>query len=153
MIVSEKPDGDVVDQSASPQGESLLQADQSGLPAGLQTTDPKVKTIAPWDSMTSFPERVTSCRLIHIDIWFLESAEQTRVHVLMVMLTSARHDCEKRLDRATFFGATRDYVINLTHVKQTRLLDASRVLFVLPTGQEVIVSGPQNALFRKMRAL
>ena len=58
-----------------------------------------------------------------------------------------------RLDRATFFRATRDYVINLTHVKQTRLLDASRVLFVLPTGQEVIVSGPQNALFRKMRAL
>lgn len=98
-----------------------------------------------------------TCRLIRTsEIWFLEAARgQTRVHVAdgSVLIKRPLQECEKRLDRATFFRATRDYVINLTHVKQTRLLDASRVLFLLPTGQEVIVSGLQNALFRKMRAL
>jgi two-component system LytT family response regulator len=90
------------------------------------------------------------------DIWFLEACgEQTRIHLPAgpVLVRRKLQDCERRLDSSTFFRATRDCIINLTHVKQTRLLDSSRVLFILPTGKEIVVSGRQNFLFRKMRAL
>ena len=97
------------------------------------------------------------CWLIQTgDIWFLEACgEQTRIHLSdgAVLVRRTLPDCERRLDSSIFFRATRDYIINLTHVKQTRLLDSSRVLFVLPNGKEVVVSGRQNFLFRKMRAL
>jgi two-component system LytT family response regulator len=97
------------------------------------------------------------CWLIQTgDIWFLEACgEQTRIHLPDGAVLARRNlaDCERRLDSSIFFRATRDCVINLTHVKQTRLLDSSRVLFVLPNGKEVVVSGRQNFLFRKMRAL
>jgi two-component system, LytTR family, response regulator len=97
------------------------------------------------------------CWLIQTgDIWFLEACgEQTRIHLPngAVLVRRTLADCERRLDSSIFFRATRDYIINLTHVKQTRLLDSSRVLFVLPNGKEVVVSGRQNFLFRKMRAL
>jgi two-component system, LytTR family, response regulator len=97
------------------------------------------------------------CWLIRTaDIWLLEACgDHTRIHLPndTVLVRRPLRDCERRLDSSTFFRATRDCVINLTHVKQTRLLDSSRVLFLLPNGQEVIVSGRQNVLFRKMRAL
>jgi two-component system LytT family response regulator len=97
------------------------------------------------------------CWLIRTgDIWFLEaSGEQTRIHLPQgaVFIRRTLRECERRLDTSTFFRATRDCIINLTHVKQTRLLDSSRVLFILPNGKEVVVSGRQNFLFRKMRAL
>jgi two-component system, LytTR family, response regulator len=99
----------------------------------------------------------TRCWLIRTaDIWFLEACgDQTRVHLqdATVLVRRLLPLCERRLDSSTFFRATRDCVINLLHVKQTRLLDSSHVLFVLPTGKEVVVSGRQNVLFRKMRAL
>ena len=97
------------------------------------------------------------CWLIRTgDIWFLEAAgEQTRIYLPQgaVLIRRALRECELRLDSSTFFRATRDCIINLTHVKQTRLLDSSRVLFTLPNGKEVLVSGRQNFLFRKLRAL
>jgi len=99
----------------------------------------------------------SKCWLIRTaDIWFLEACGgHTRIHLPdgTVLVRRLLRDCERRLDSSTFFRATRDCVINLTHVKQTRLLDSSRVLFLLPNGKEVIVSGRQNVLFRKMRAL
>ena len=99
----------------------------------------------------------SKCWLIRTaDIWLLEACgDHTRIHLPDGTALVRRHlrDCERRLDNSTFFRATRDCVINLTHVKQTRLLDCAHVLFVLPNGMEVIVSGKQNLLFRKMRAL
>jgi two-component system, LytTR family, response regulator len=97
------------------------------------------------------------CWLIRTaDIWLLEACgDHTRVYLPdgTTLVRRLLRDCERRLDSSTFFRATRDCVINLTHVKQTRLLDSSRVLFLLPNGKEIIVSGRQNVLFRKMRAL
>ncbi|HEY5705690.1 MAG TPA: LytTR family DNA-binding domain-containing protein [Terrimicrobiaceae bacterium] len=99
----------------------------------------------------------SKCWLIRTaHIWFLEACgDNTRVHLPegTVLIRRLLRDCERRLDSSTFFRATRDFIINLTHVKQTRLLDSSRVLFVLPDGREVIASGRQNVLFRKLRAL
>jgi two-component system LytT family response regulator len=97
------------------------------------------------------------CWLIRTaDIWLLEACgDQTRIQFPdgAVLVRRMLRDCERRLDAATFFRASRDCVINLTHVKQTRLLDSAHLLFLLPNGKEVIVSGSQNALFRKIRAL
>ena len=99
----------------------------------------------------------SKCWLIRTaDIWFLEACgDHTRVHLPdgTVLVRRLLRDCERRLDSSTFFRATRDCVINLIHVKETRLLDSAHVLFLLPNGKEVIVSGRQNVLFRKMRAL
>jgi DNA-binding LytR/AlgR family response regulator len=98
-----------------------------------------------------------TCWLIRTrDIWLLEACGgRTRVSMPRgtVVLRRTLAECERRLDNAAFFRATRDCIINLTHVKQTRLLDCSRVAFVLPNNKQVIVSGEQNAFFRKMRAL
>ena len=104
-----------------------------------------------------FLSESSKCWLIRTaDIWFLEAcADHTRIHLPdgTALVRRLLRDCERRLDSSTFFRATRDCVINLTHVKQTRLLDSAHILFVLPNGKEVIVSGKQNLLFRRMRAL
>jgi DNA-binding LytR/AlgR family response regulator len=98
-----------------------------------------------------------TCWLIRTgEIWLLEACGgRTRVSMLggTVVLRRTLAECERRLDKTAFFRATRDCIINLMHVKQTRLLDCSRVAFVLPSNKQVIVSGEQNAFFRKMRAL
>lgn len=97
------------------------------------------------------------CWLIRTaDIWLLEACGG-RTRILMpegtVVVRRTLGECERRLDNTTFFRANRDCIINLTHVKQTRLLDWSRVAFVLPNNKQIIVTGEQNAVFRKMRAL
>ena len=61
--------------------------------------------------------------------------------------------CESRLDSSTFFRASRDCIVNLSHVKQTRLLEDRRLTFVLRDGKEVDFSRRQSLLFRKTRAL
>jgi DNA-binding LytR/AlgR family response regulator len=98
-----------------------------------------------------------ACWLIRTrEIWLLEACGgRTRVSMPggAVVLRRTLAECERRLDNTAFFRATRDCIINLMHVKQTRLLDCSRVAFVLPNNKQVIVSGEQNAFFRKMRAL
>ena len=98
----------------------------------------------------------TCCLIRTGDIWLLEACcGRTRVSIPggTVVLRRTLAECERRLDQTAFFRATRDCIINLMHVKQTRLLDCSRVAFVLPNNKQVIVSGEQNAFFRKRRAL
>ncbi len=113
------------------------------------------RTLRPHDFV--FLSDNSKCWLIRTaDIWFLEACgDHTRIHLPdgTPLVRRLLRDCARRLDSSTFFRATRDCVVNLTHVKQTRLLDSAHVLFVLPSGKEVMVSGRQNLLFRRMRAL
>ena len=60
-------------------------------------------------------------------------------------------DCERRLDSSTFFRASRGCIVNLSHVKQSRLLEDESVLFLLKDGKEVVLSRRQSVLFRKTR--
>lgn len=62
-------------------------------------------------------------------------------------------ECECRLDPATFFRARRDCIVNLSQVKQMRMLDAKRFLFVLLDEKEIPMSRKQSLLFRKQKAL
>jgi DNA-binding LytR/AlgR family response regulator len=143
-------------------------ADMELAPAGRKTAE-SLEEDEPTDTIQEPDERVLrpddfvflsgkgTCRLIRTrDIWYLEACGgRTRVSIpgATVVLRTRLAECERKLDRTAFFRATRDCIINLMHVKQTRLLDCSRVAFVLPNNKQVIVSGEQNAFFRKMRAL
>jgi DNA-binding LytR/AlgR family response regulator len=62
-------------------------------------------------------------------------------------------ECEGRLDPGTFFRTRRDCIVNLSRVKQMRMLDSKRFLFVLFDGKEVPMSRKQSLLFRKQKAL
>ena len=161
--------------------DSGLHAADSGLPktrsdpAAIQLSPPETRAVEqleqdePADPIPEHDGRVlrpddfvflsgkgTCCLIRTGDIWLLEACGgRTRVSIPggAVVLRRTLAECERRLDNTAFFRATRDCIINLMHVKQTRLLDCSRVAFVLPNNKQVIVSGEQNAFFRKMRAL
>jgi DNA-binding LytR/AlgR family response regulator len=137
-------------------------------PAGRKTVEP-LEQDEPTDPIPEPDDRILrpddfvflsgkgTCWLIRTgNIWLLEACgERTRVSIPggILVLRRTLAQCERRLDGSAFFRATRDCIINLMHVKQTRLLDCSRVAFVLPNNRQIIVSGEQNAFFRKMRAL
>ena len=61
--------------------------------------------------------------------------------------------CERRLDSSIFFRASRGCIVNLSHVKQSRLLEDERLSFLLNDGKEVVFSRRQSVLFRKARGL
>ena len=61
--------------------------------------------------------------------------------------------CERRLDSSTFFRASRGCIVNLSHVKQSCLLEDERIFFLLKDGKEVVFSRRESVLFRKTRAL
>jgi two-component system, LytTR family, response regulator len=88
------------------------------------------------------------------DISLLEAYQnQTLVHIPGGKLLVQRPlgDCERKLESATFFRASRSCVVNLTHVKQSRLLADRRLVFLLKDGKEVVFSRRQSALFDKTR--
>jgi len=90
------------------------------------------------------------------DIPVLEACENyTRVHFAdgTALIRRSLRYCESRLDSSTFFRASRDCIVNLSHVKQTRLLEDGGLIFVLRDGKEVDFSRRQSLLFRKTRAL
>ena len=119
------------------------------------TPKPDQRILRP-DDFVFLSGKGTCCLIRTGDIWLLEACGgRTRVSIPggTVVLRRTLAECERRLDQTAFFRATRDCIINLMHVKQTRLLDCSRVAFVLPNNKQVIVSGEQNAFFRKRRAL
>ena len=69
------------------------------------------------------------------------------------MIRRPLRECEDRLDPATFFRTRRDCIVNLSRVRQMRMLDSKRFLFVLLDGKEVPMSRKQSLLFRKQKAL
>lgn len=90
------------------------------------------------------------------DIWTLEACgNYTRVTLsdATALIRRPLRECEGKLDPATFFRTRRDCIVNLSRVKQMRMLDAKRFLFVLLDGREVAMSRKQSLLFRKQKSL
>ena len=90
------------------------------------------------------------------DISVLEACgNYTRVYFndSSALIRRPLRECECRLDPSTFFRTRRDCVVNLSRVKQMRMLDAKRFLFVLLDGKEVPMSRKQSLIFRKTKAL
>ena len=90
------------------------------------------------------------------DISTLEACgNYTRVNLsdATALIRRPLRECECRLDPSTFFRTRRDCIVNLSQVKQMRMLDAKRFLFVLLDGKEVAMSRKQSLLFRKQKSL
>jgi DNA-binding LytR/AlgR family response regulator len=90
------------------------------------------------------------------DISVLEACgNYTRVYFndSSALIRRPLRECECRLDPSTFFRTRRDCVVNLSRVKQMRMLDSKRFLFVLLDGKEIPMSRKQSLIFRKTKAL
>ncbi len=90
------------------------------------------------------------------DISTLEACgNYTRVNLsdATALIRRPLRECECRLDPSIFFRTRRDCIVNLSQVKQMRMLDAKRFLFVLLDGKEVAMSRKQSLLFRKQKSL
>lgn len=98
-----------------------------------------------------------NCWVVRVsDISVLEACgNYTRVHFndAAALIRRPLRECECKLDSSTFFRTRRDCVVNLSRVKQMRMLDAKRFLFVLLDGKEIPMSRKQSLIFRKTKAL
>ena len=98
-----------------------------------------------------------NCWVVRVsDISVLEACgNYTRVYFndATALIRRPLRECECKLDPFTFFRTRRDCVVNLSRVKQMRMLDAKRFLFVLLDGKEVPMSRKQSLIFRKTKAL
>ena len=70
-----------------------------------------------------------------------------------VLIRRSLADCERRLDSSMFFRASRDCIVNLSQVKQSRLSKDRGLIFLLKDGKEVVLSRRQSVLFRKTHGL
>jgi DNA-binding LytR/AlgR family response regulator len=90
------------------------------------------------------------------DISLLEAHRKfTLVHLPdgKFLVRRSLKDCERRLDSSTFFRASSGYIVNLSHVKQSRFLEDGSLVFILRDGKEVVLGRRQSALFRKTHGL
>lgn len=96
------------------------------------------------------------CRLARIEtISFLEAFQNaTFVHLneSKILIQRSLVECERRLDNSIFVRASRDCIVNLSQVKQPRLLKG-RLIFILKDEREVVFSRRQSVLFRALRGL
>jgi two-component system LytT family response regulator len=90
------------------------------------------------------------------DIALLEAWQNsTLVHFPdgKLLIRRSLADCERRLDSSMFFRASRDCIVNLSQVKQSRLSKDIGLIFLLKDGKEVVLSRRQSVLFRTTRGL
>ena len=99
----------------------------------------------------------SKCRLARIEnISILEAFQNaTFVHFDEDKLLIHRSlvECERRLDNSIFVRASRDCIVNLSQVKQPRLLKDGRLILILKDEREVVFSRRQSVLFRALRGL
>ena len=97
------------------------------------------------------------CRLARIEnISVLEAFQNaTCVHFDegKILIQRSLVECERRLDNSIFVRASRDRIVNLSQVKQPRLLKDGRLILVLKDEREVVFSRRQSVLFRALRGL
>ena len=90
------------------------------------------------------------------DISLLEARRNfTLVHIPdgKLIIRRSLGACERRLDSSIFFRASRGCIVNLSHVKQSRLLEDESIFLLLKDGKEVVFSRRRSVLFRKTRGL
>ena len=96
------------------------------------------------------------CRLARIETISLLEAFQNATFVHLderkILIQRSLVECERRLDNSIFVRASRNCIVNLSQVKQPRLLKG-RLTFVLKDEREVVFSRRQSVLFRALRGL
>ena len=131
------------------------QKESDVLPAPADQSE-SVPTILHRDDFVLLTDDIRSWILRIEDISLLEACRKlTLVHFPdgKVLIRRSLGAFERRLDSSIFFRASRDCIVNLSHVKQPRLLEDERIFFLLKDGREVVLSRRQSVLFRKTRGL
>jgi DNA-binding LytR/AlgR family response regulator len=108
------------------------------------------------DDFVVLTDNIKCCILRMSDLLRLEAeGNYSRVYWIgsSMLIRRPLRDCEKRLDATKFFRARRDCIVNLEHVKHTRIVDLMRYVFVLQDGTEVTLSRRQSLVLRKSRSL
>ena len=108
------------------------------------------------DDFVVLTDNIKCCILRMSDLLRLEAeGNYSRVYWIgsSMLIRRPLRDCEKRLDPTKFFRARRDCIVNLEHVKHTRIVDLMRYVFVLQDGTEVTLSRRQSLALRKSRSL
>jgi DNA-binding LytR/AlgR family response regulator len=108
------------------------------------------------DDFVVLTDNIKCCILRMSDLLRLEAeGNYSRVYWIgsSMLIRRPLRDCEKRLDPSKFFRARRDCIVNLEHVKHTRIVDLMRYVFVLQDGTEVTLSRRQSLVLRKSRSL
>lgn len=85
------------------------------------------------DDFVVLTDNIKCCILRMSDLLRLEAeGNYSRVYWIgsSMLIRRPLRDCEKRLDRSKFFRARRDCIVNLEHVKHTRIVDLMRYVFL-----------------------
>ncbi len=132
-----------------------VQKESEGLPTPADQSE-SVPTILHRDDFVLLTDDIRSWILRIEDISLLEACQNfTLVHFPdgKLLIRRSLGAFERRLDSSIFFRASRDCIVNLSHVKQPRLLEDESIFFLLKDGREVVFSRRQSVLFRKTRGL
>ena len=132
---------------------AAVQKESEGLPTPADQSE-SVPTILDRDDFVLLTDDIRVWIRRIEDISLLEACQNfTLVHFPdgKLLIRRSLGACERRLDSSIFFRASRDCIVNLSHVKQPRLL--RKIFFLLKDGREVVCSRRQSVLFRKTRGL
>jgi two-component system, LytTR family, response regulator len=132
-----------------------VQKESEGLSTPADQSE-SVPTILHRDDFVLLTDNIRFWILRTEDISLLEAClNYTLVHFFddRLLIRRTLGDCERRLDSSIFFRASRSCIVNLSQVKQPRLLEDESISFLLKDGKEVVFSRRQSVLFRKTRGL
>ena len=132
-----------------------VQKESEGLSTPADQSE-SVPTILHRDDFVLLTDNIRFWILRIEDISLLEARQNfTLVHIPdgKLILRHSLGACERRLDSSIFFRASRGCIVNLSHVKQSRLLEDESIFLLLKDGKEVVFSRRQSVLFRKTRGL
>lgn len=132
-----------------------VQAEPEGRPAPING-ELEPATIFHCDDFVLLTDE-SKCRLARIkNISILEASRNaTLVHFAedKLLIRRSLGECERRLDSSIFFRTSRDCIVNLSQVKQPRLLKDGGLAFLLKDGKEIVFSRRQGVLFRATRGI
>ena len=98
-----------------------------------------------------------NCRMVQsANILSLEAAgNYTQIHLTdaTIIFRCEFHKCERNLDPSRFFRTTRGCIVNLGHVKEVKIFDRKRYMFVMSDGKEVILSTQNSLRFKREKSL
>ena len=87
---------------------------------------------------------------------FEADGNYTEIHLTdatAILIRCAFYKCERQLDPSTFFRTGRDCIVNLSHVKQVRIFDIKRYVFIMSDGREVILSRQSSLRLKREKSL
>jgi DNA-binding LytR/AlgR family response regulator len=83
------------------------------------------------------------------------NANYTEIHLTdaTIIIRCAFHKCERQLDPSIFFRTSRGSIVNLTHVKDVRIFDRKRYVFIMSDSKEVILSTQNSLRLKREKSL